>query len=70
MIVFLVLLLLVTIIATIISKSLKGKKGLGFKVLEAFDFNESVKVFAYKPHVFNVFNGIKAICMLWVIFGH
>ncbi len=52
------------------SKSLKGKKGLGFKVLEAFDFNESVKVFAYKPHVFNVFNGIKAICMFWVIFGH
>lgn len=29
-----------------------------------------MKIFVYKSNYLNIFNGIKTICMLWVIFGH
>lgn len=29
-----------------------------------------MKIFTYKKNYLNIFNGIKAICMFWVVFGH
>ena len=40
------------------------------KAIQAFNLVKNVKAFEYKPHNFNVFNGVKSICMMWVIFGH
>lgn len=43
---------------------------LGLKLLDTFNYEETFKIFVYKSNPLNVFNGIKTICMLWVIFGH
>ena len=40
------------------------------KVIQSFSLAESMNIFVYKPNYLNIFNGIKAICMFWVIFGH
>ena len=48
----------------------KEKKGILNKVISSFDYEESMKIFAYKHNYLNIFNGIKTISMLWVIFGH
>ena len=40
------------------------------KVIQSFNISESMKIFTYKSNYLNVFNGIKTICMFWVIFGH
>jgi peptidoglycan/LPS O-acetylase OafA/YrhL len=40
------------------------------KVIQSFSLTESMKIFVYKSNYLNIFNGIKAICMFWVIFGH
>lgn len=40
------------------------------KIIQSFSFAESMKIFHYKSNYLNIFNGIKAICMFWVIFGH
>lgn len=40
------------------------------KILQTFNYSESMKIFVYKKNYLNIFNGIKAICMFWVIFGH
>ena len=39
-------------------------------VLHAFDMRKALDIFVYRKNSLNVFNGIKSICMLWVIFGH
>lgn len=39
-------------------------------MLQCFNLTESMKIFVYKSNYLNIFNGIKTICMLWVIFGH
>jgi peptidoglycan/LPS O-acetylase OafA/YrhL len=38
--------------------------------VDAFNLEKNMKIFEYKSHKFNVFNGIKSICMLWVVVGH
>lgn len=48
----------------------KEKYGTLDKVIQCFNITESMKIFVYKSNYLNVFNGIKTICMLWVIFGH
>ena len=48
----------------------KERKGLADKVVESFDLGQSMKIFTYKHNYLNIFNGIKTISMLWVIFGH
>lgn len=40
------------------------------KVIQSFSLAESMKIFVYKSNYLNIFNGIKALCMFWVIFGH
>ena len=35
-----------------------------------FALTNSLKVFSYQPHPLNILNGIRAIAMFWVIFGH
>ena len=39
-------------------------------MIQCFSFKDSVKIFKYKHSYLNVFNGIKTICMMWVVFGH
>lgn len=48
----------------------KEKYGALDKVLQSFNLTESMKIFVYKSNYLNIFNGIKTICMFWVIFGH
>lgn len=48
----------------------KEKYSSADKILQTFNYSESMKIFVYKKNYLNVFNGIKAICMFWVIFGH
>ena len=40
------------------------------RLLDTFNLTETFKTFKHKHHVFNVFNGVKSICMFWVILGH
>lgn len=55
-------------------RSMRSKKKEKYsgadKILQTFNYSESMKIFVYKKNYLNVFNGIKAICMFWVIFGH
>lgn len=71
-IVSILLLALIGIIS--LAKSIKSKKKEKYttpeKILNCFNFSESMKIFTYKSNYLNIFNGIKAICMFWVIFGH
>lgn len=48
----------------------KEKKNISDKIVESFDYSQSLKIFTYKHNYLNIFNGIKTISMLWVIFGH
>lgn len=56
---------LCVIIATTFSKLSKKVHAIG-----AFSLKKSMHIFEYKEHKFNVFNGIKSLCMMWVILGH
>ena len=40
------------------------------RAIQCFNLKESAKIFSYKRSYLNVFNGIKTICMMWVVFGH
>ena len=40
------------------------------KIMSAFSLKNSLKIYNYQDNRLNTFNGIKALCMLWVIFGH
>lgn len=48
----------------------KEKYGAVDKIIQTFSLAESMKIFVYKSNYLNIFNGIKSLCMLWVIFGH
>ena len=67
-----ILLVLLTMISTIINRYPKFRDHPSFsmKILGSFNLEESFKIFQHKSNVFNVFNGIKSICMFWVILGH
>lgn len=68
---FLLLLLVLSVISVFWAYRQKKEKYAGLeKVLQCFNFTESMKIFVYKSNYLNIFNGIKTICMLWVIFGH
>ena len=53
------------VIGTIFSNRLKK-----VKVLSVFNLKNSIKIFEYKHNNLNIFNGVKTIAMMWVIFGH
>ena len=40
------------------------------KFISVWNLENSMKIFQYKESQLNIFNGVKTICMLWVIFGH
>lgn len=40
------------------------------KIVQCFNLPSTMKIFVYKHNYLNIFNGIKTICMFWVIFGH
>lgn len=62
---------LLGIVAWALSKmKVDSKKMFALKMLNTFDYTETMKIFTYKPNYLNVFNGVKTICMFWVIFGH
>ena len=48
----------------------KERKNLPDKIVQSFDYSESMKIFNYKHNYLNIFNGIKTMCMFWVAFGH
>jgi hypothetical protein len=60
---------IISLIRSIRSKK-KEKYSTGDKILQSFNYAESMKIFVYKSNYLNIFNGIKSICMFWVIFGH
>lgn len=66
------MLMFLTLLATYLSRIPKFRERplTAMKLLDTFNLTETFKTFKYKPHVFNVFNGVKSLCMLWVILGH
>ncbi len=40
------------------------------KIVETFNPVDGMSIFKYKSNYLNIFNGIKAVCMFWVIMGH
>lgn len=40
------------------------------KLVKAVSLGETLKIFKTKDSDLNVFNGIRAIAMMWVVFGH
>jgi hypothetical protein len=71
-VVLIFLLMLLTLISTYLNHipKFRDHPSTAMKLLQTFDLTETFKTFKYKPHVFNVFNGVKSLCMLWVILGH
>lgn len=65
---FLILLLSLLVMLFVVSSLSKtvGKH----HTLSVFSFQNSNKIFKYKENDLNVLNGVKSLCMLWVIFGH
>jgi hypothetical protein len=51
-------------------KKKKEKYSTVDKIIQSFSLSEGMKIFVYKSNYLNIFNGIKAICMFWVIIGH
>lgn len=56
------LLAVVTLYATL-SKS-------NYKMIQSVSLQETMKVFKSKDSDLNVFNGVRALAMMWVVFGH
>lgn len=71
-VVIIILLALLTLISTYLNRIPKFRDNpkLGMRLLDSFNLAESFKVFKHKHNVFNVFNGVKGLCMFWVILGH
>ena len=40
------------------------------KIMSAFSLKNSLKIFKLRDNPLNTLNGVRALCMLWVIFGH
>lgn len=53
------------VLASTLVKALRKAQFVG-----AFNLHKSLQIFEYKEHKFNVFNGIRSFCMMWVILGH
>ena len=64
------LLVLMAFIGTAFYQKKRESWGAVAKVVQSFNLKESVKIFKYKQSYLNVFNGIKTICMMWVVMGH
>jgi branched-subunit amino acid transport protein len=69
-VVTIVILVILGIVSLVRFRKRKEKYSGVAKILQSFDFSESMKIFTYKSNYLNVFNGIKTICMFWVIWGH
>jgi hypothetical protein len=71
-VVLIFLLMFLTLLSTFINRipKFRERPSMAMKLLDTFNLTETFKTFQYKPHVFNVFNGVKSLCMLWVILGH
>ncbi len=39
-------------------------------MIKAISLQESMKIFKTKDSDLNVFNGVRSIAMMWVVFGH
>jgi hypothetical protein len=48
----------------------KEKYSLAHQIIHTFSYQESMKIFKYKENYLNIFNGVKALSMFWVILGH
>lgn len=68
--VFLSILVILGLVSTFLGRKKKDKYNGIDKVIQCFSIKESMKIFNYKINYLNIFNGIKTICMLWVILGH
>lgn len=40
------------------------------KLIKAVSLRETLKIFKNKDSDLNIFNGVRAIAMMWVVFGH
>lgn len=63
-VIVLALIALLTVIFSIGHKLTKNQ------ILNSFTVQNNIKAFSHKAHNFNIFNGIKSLCMFWVILGH
>jgi peptidoglycan/LPS O-acetylase OafA/YrhL len=39
-------------------------------IMSAFSLQNSLKIFQRKENPLNTLNGVRSLCMLWVVFGH
>lgn len=65
-VVWLGLLTLLVLAATIIKAFYKKTP----KIVDAFAFQDSMKIFAARDSSLKFFNGIKGLCFFWIVLGH
>lgn len=62
---------LLAILLTLVMVSTFHPLGKGHRVLNSFSLHNSLKLFKYNPNSrMNIFNGVRSLAMLCVIFGH
>ena len=57
-------------LAALVLMSTLSKTVRKHRMLSAFALQNSIKIFEYKNNPLNTLNGVRALCMLWVIMGH
>lgn len=65
----LILLVIAAIVVTLrnAKKKNKGKKN----IFDAFDINKNIDYFKIRENEnLNIFDGVRAVSMMWVVFGH
>lgn len=64
------LLFLLVLITTVFKSKISNRSKKQLILLNCFNLQDSIKLFKYKQNTLNVFNGVKALSMMWVVLGH